>query len=267
MIAPAGSLLDPAVFGFGALAWFIASLQPAVAGYALRLNRNFGTQRVGWWLFVAFCLLALSHLMQRSQIFPGQSSTQASVILELLLPLLLLIGMAHTETVFVSRLRVERNQRALVLDLESKAQEKTAALCRENDNLLDEIARERQRHKTLQDSEREYRLLFANIPQPIWVFDLRSFRILAVNNSALSQYGFSPEEFLARSACELLPPEDVPAFLQDAAQPACGLQSPGLWRHRTKHGALLNVETTVVDLRFAGCPARLILARNLTAHH
>ena len=43
---------------------FIASaLQFLVAGYALRLNRIFGTARVGWSLFWAFSLLALLHLI------------------------------------------------------------------------------------------------------------------------------------------------------------------------------------------------------------
>ncbi|MGA2823359.1 MAG: hypothetical protein ABSE72_07505, partial [Bacteroidales bacterium] len=40
-------------------------LQFIVAGYALRLNRIFGTARVGWSLFWAFSLLALLHRRAR----------------------------------------------------------------------------------------------------------------------------------------------------------------------------------------------------------
>jgi hypothetical protein len=47
-------------------------LQFAVAGYALRLNRIFGTARVGWSLFWAFSLLALLHVVQSATVFnPG----------------------------------------------------------------------------------------------------------------------------------------------------------------------------------------------------
>ena len=49
----------PQVMGF-----ITGALQFAVAGYALRLNRIFGTARVGWSLFWAFALLALLHLFQ-----------------------------------------------------------------------------------------------------------------------------------------------------------------------------------------------------------
>ena len=52
-------------FNFTEVMGFIASvLQFVVAGYALRLNRIFGTARVGWSLFWAFSLLALLHLFQ-----------------------------------------------------------------------------------------------------------------------------------------------------------------------------------------------------------
>jgi ABC-type Fe3+-siderophore transport system permease subunit len=42
----------------GVMGFVNGALQFIVAGYALRLNRVFGTARVGWSLFWAFSLLA-----------------------------------------------------------------------------------------------------------------------------------------------------------------------------------------------------------------
>src|SRR3546814_7415718 len=55
------------------------------------------------------------------------------------------------------------------------------------------------RHRTadaLAQSETEYRLLFETNPHPMWVYDRATSRILAVNNQAISHYGYSRREFL-----------------------------------------------------------------------
>ena len=49
------------------LTWIAGGRQLVVGGYALRLNRLFGTAKAGWSLFCAFALLALLHLVQTEQ--------------------------------------------------------------------------------------------------------------------------------------------------------------------------------------------------------
>lgn len=79
-------------------------LEPAVGGYALRLYRNLGSQRVGWWIVAAFCLLSLTHLTLS---FAAQPiSAELLNLVSLLISLLLLIGMAHTEVLFTARARL-----------------------------------------------------------------------------------------------------------------------------------------------------------------
>ena len=59
-----------------------------------------------------------------------------------------------------------------------------------------------ERNKTLEalrTSEERYRLLFDASPQPMWVYDLESLRFLAVNQAAIDHYGYSREQFLART--------------------------------------------------------------------
>lgn len=41
----------------------------------------------------------------------------------------------------------------------------------------------------------EYRVLFENNPHPMWIFDTETLQFLAVNDSAVARYGYTPEEF------------------------------------------------------------------------
>src|SRR5436853_489031 len=64
----------------------------------------------------------------------------------------------------------------------------------------------------LQESEAQYRALFESTPYPMWVFDLETHRVLAVNGAAIKHYGYSREEFLALRIEDLRPGEDIPAL-------------------------------------------------------
>src|ERR1700722_1955900 len=53
--------------------------------------------------------------------------------------------------------------------------------------------------QTLRDSEERYRGLFNNNPMPMWVFDTASLCFLEVNSAAEHHYGYSRQEFLAKT--------------------------------------------------------------------
>ena len=90
------------------MGWITGLLQFAVAGYALRLNRIFGTAKVGWSLFCAFMLLAMLHLFQSFAPSNGGVPAGAEIeVIYLLISLLLLTSMIHIETVLKERLRAE----------------------------------------------------------------------------------------------------------------------------------------------------------------
>ena len=109
---------------------FIAGgVQLIVAVYALRLNRLFGTARVGWSLFCAFLLLAVLHLVQSGMSFNGNLDFGAGVgVLYSLISLLLLTGMVHIESLLAERKRLERAEQQLRAGLELEVQRKTAHL-------------------------------------------------------------------------------------------------------------------------------------------
>ncbi len=120
-------------------------LQFTVAGYALRLNRLFGTARVGWSLFWAFLLLAVLHLMP--SVIPVGGSAELVVKVDVvyaLISLLLLAGMVHLETILKERLRTAREEQRMRAELEWEVKRKTAHLTRALEELQAEME-ERQR--------------------------------------------------------------------------------------------------------------------------
>jgi PAS domain S-box-containing protein len=109
-----------------------------------------------------------------------------------------------------------------------------------------------------------YRLLFEDNPQPMWVYDRGTFAFLTVNEAAVRKYGYSREEFLAMTIRDIRPPEDVPALLEAVSSSGPGLTESGVWRHRTKGGAIIDVEISGHTVIFGGVPAKLVLANDIT---
>src|ERR1043166_5179726 len=60
----------------------------------------------------------------------------------------------------------------------------------------------------LLESERKYRLLFETNPEPMFVYDFETLRILAVNGAAVTRYGYTEAEFLQLTLRDIRPPED-----------------------------------------------------------
>jgi len=117
--------------------------------------------------------------------------------------------------------------------------------------------------KALEDSERRYRALFDVHPQPMWVVDANTLAFLAVNAAAMRLYGYSKEEFLALTADQIRPEEDVDD-LRRAFADWSNNYSQRLWRHKKKSGEVIPVRVTSFNLEFAGRRARLGVIEDLT---
>ena len=113
-------------------------------------------------------------------------------------------------------------------------------------------------------SEERYRLLFESTPLPLWVFDLETHGVLAVNEAAVRHYGYSRDEFLRLRVEDLRPPEDVPALLAQLRTAEEGLHSSGTWRHRKKDGTTITVEITAHGVTWQGRRAELVAANDIT---
>jgi len=116
----------------------------------------------------------------------------------------------------------------------------------------------------MRQSEEQYRLLFESNPTAMYVYDRRTLGILAVNKAAIEQYGYSEQEFLAKTIADIRPAEDIPQLLQDVAAHTSGLQKRGIWRHRRRNGSNFDVEIVCHGLDFHGTNSILVAAHDVT---
>jgi PAS domain S-box-containing protein len=126
---------------------------------------------------------------------------------------------------------------------------------------------ERELRAAKRASEERYRLLFENVPLPLWVFELETHRILAVNGAAVQHYGYSRDEFLTMRIEDLRSPEDVAAlqdYLRSHPTGLPGLASAHVWRNRKKDGTVIVVDVSWCPLAWNGRPAQLALVNDIT---
>ncbi|THF66410.1 EAL domain-containing protein [Pseudothauera nasutitermitis] len=108
----------------------------------------------------------------------------------------------------------------------------------------------------LRESEARYRQLFDAHPLPQWIQDPRTQRILAVNDAAVAQYGYSRERFLALSPQSLLATADRAGALAGGGE---------AWLHRRADGSLIAVELSTHPVDWLGTRAELVSAHDVTA--
>ena len=129
----------------------------------------------------------------------------------------------------------------------------------------EELRRQRTRaQQELRESEKQYRLLFDMNPNPMWVFDAQSLKILEVNEAAVLNYGYSRSDFLSMTILDIRPVEDIPAGRQSMSPRPPGRHATEKWRHRKKDGTIMDVEITSHDLSFYGTEAVLAQAHDIT---
>lgn len=107
---------------------------------------------------------------------------------------------------------------------------------------------------------------FDRSPTPMYVFDRKTLKFLAVNGAAVEQYGYTRKEFLSMRLADLRPPEDVPQLLQLLQTDPVDIEL-GAFRHRTKNGRTLYVLIRPHDLHYRGVPARLVHVVNVTEQY
>ncbi len=108
------------------------------------------------------------------------------------------------------------------------------------------------------------RQLFDKSPQPMWVVDAQTQRLLAVNDAAVRAYGYSRQELLQKRADDLREP-----LLEQAAEGDQEFSFGDSWaattqRHRVADGELRDVEVASHDIVHEGVRARLVAITDVT---
>jgi PAS domain S-box-containing protein len=110
----------------------------------------------------------------------------------------------------------------------------------------------------------QYRLLFETNPSPMWVFDVKTLRILAVNEAAINHYGYSREEFLALTIADLRATEDVAGLITALGGKDAPAHHSGEFRHRRNDGSFILAQIYSAPIVWEGITSRIVTAIDIT---
>ncbi len=115
-----------------------------------------------------------------------------------------------------------------------------------------------------QETDRRARVVFDAHPQPMWIFDVDTLAILAVNDAAVHHYGWTHEEFGDMTIMDLLAPDDLAPLASAAVDHAPLRGEVARAHHQRRDGSLVDMELVSHELELDGRRARLVLATDTT---
>jgi diguanylate cyclase (GGDEF)-like protein/PAS domain S-box-containing protein len=131
--------------------------------------------------------------------------------------------------------------------------------------VMRDITANLEQSRALVQNEAIYREMFDANPVPMWVFDIKTLEFLAVNDAAVSLYGWTKDEFLTMTLMETRPLEEqqkllqrIPSFENDK------IKRFGEWLHWKKDGSLIDLEINSHPMVFNGRLARLAQGYDIT---
>ncbi|AHM60104.1 PAS sensor protein [Flammeovirgaceae bacterium 311] len=120
-----------------------------------------------------------------------------------------------------------------------------------------------QAYKSINENKNQYKRLFEENPNPMWVYDVETLRILAVNQAAMHTYGYSEEEFLRLSLLQLRPGSEHQKLLDNIKMDSPIYSNSGTWLHMRKNGEVFFVSIFSHRTQFNKKRARLVLALDI----
>jgi two-component system cell cycle sensor histidine kinase/response regulator CckA len=189
------------------------SLQVAVAGYALWLNRIFGTKKAGWALCGAFVLMLAMHLNEAFS--PAVTESAFGIRPELayvFISFLLLLGLSHLAGLYRERQAAEEAIRRARDELEIRVRERTA-------ELAEEVEQRKKAEAEIRASQQLYRGLVDSLEGIIFECD-DQLRFTFVSAQSERLFGLAPEKWVAEITWKDMTLMDDYAPLQETCRRA-----------------------------------------------
>ncbi len=117
--------------------------------------------------------------------------------------------------------------------------------------------------EALRESEEQHRAVFEAHPFPLWVYDMKTQAILAVNEAAVRHYRWTRDEFRAMTIGDLRPADEARGADLPLSADAT-LAWTRVTRHRRKDGSVFPVEVSERTLTIGGRLVRLATANDVT---
>jgi PAS domain S-box-containing protein len=113
--------------------------------------------------------------------------------------------------------------------------------------------------------------LFYKNANPVWILDMETLRIVKVNQTALTNYGYTEEEFLMMTVHDLRPHEEIEkvnAYLQDRERfkvQTDDFNSAGVWKHQAKNGDVIYADLNWFHVKYNNRDCIISIAVDVTA--
>jgi PAS domain S-box-containing protein len=114
-------------------------------------------------------------------------------------------------------------------------------------------------------AEQRCRTLFESNPAAMLIYDQANYKILEVNNAAISHYGYTAEEFLQMTLKDLYPPYELAKLEKSLSSERQPIERSGPWKHRKKDGNIIHVELISHEMKYhEKTEARYALVNDIT---
>jgi diguanylate cyclase (GGDEF)-like protein/PAS domain S-box-containing protein len=116
----------------------------------------------------------------------------------------------------------------------------------------------------LKRREASFRLLFEENPLPMWVVDVNTLELLAVNAATCRHYGYSREQMLLMTAGDLRVPEETEGLRNEFRENKGMQTAQDTRRHITADGRVIEVAIEARPLRYHDRDACIAVAFDMT---
>lgn len=109
-----------------------------------------------------------------------------------------------------------------------------------------------------------FSVLFDHSPNPMWIYEIPTLRILKVNKAAISAYGYTEQEFLTMVIIDIRPrfdPSKANEYLLGSGNHNI---YAGAWKHQNKKGEPIYAEINLHPIRYADQDCNVIIATDIT---